>query len=482
RAHVKKLIATAAALTLSAALIVGIVAPTVYSITNPFLNGGNMAEVPNSADENAGAAPVKDMATIYKKDYSLHELEQIASSSFKKLNEVEYPASSAHYSVSAEYESAVTAFTDKIYRTTALKSEENFSFSPLGLYNTLSILSLASDNAATLAALNELLGMGGSDSRKQDFIDAYKTDFFLSETGTMQLYNGSFQTDRYTPNPSYISALTERFTEAYQLNFQDDNDVKTMFDWVDAKIGEKDFLTKEDLEIDENSALVLFSTLYFDVQWQNDFDDELTTEMNFYPQDGNAIRTEFMRHAYYGEAYDYGNYISCYDYYHNGIKVKYILPKDGKTDIYSLVNGVNFLTDDSSKKLNRGGDLIVNLSVPKFDFESGVMDFSDTLKACGLSSLFEEDSYSFNYAFADAIDTSVYLKYVKQKNKISFSEGGTEIKSVTSIGAKDDSAESAAPTPVVSVMTIDVTLNRPFIYVIYDSNDLPIYIGHVDKP
>ncbi|MBP5242680.1 MAG: hypothetical protein J6Z36_03215, partial [Clostridia bacterium] len=77
RANVKKLIATAAALTLSAALIVGVVAPTVYSITNPFLNGGNMAEAPNSIDENSSpdfstddsaAAPDAGAGEGYKPD------------------------------------------------------------------------------------------------------------------------------------------------------------------------------------------------------------------------------------------------------------------------------------------------------------------------------------------------------------------------------------------------------------------------------
>ena len=105
------------------------------------------------------------------------------------------------------------------------------------------------------------------------------------------------------------------------------------------------------------------------------------------------------------------------------------------------------------------------------------MDFSDVLKDCGLSYLFEENSHSFNYAFPDlGASESVHLKFVKQKNKVAFSEDGTTIKSVTM------SAEMPTSVGPMEIITVDVNLNKPFIYVIYDSNDLPIYVGHLDKP
>jgi serine protease inhibitor len=30
--------------------------------------------------------------------------------------------------------------------------------------------------------------------------------------------------------------------------------------------------------------------------------------------------------------------------------------------------------------------------------------------------------------------------------------------------------------------TLDVKLNQPFIYIIRDANDTPIFVGHVDNP
>ena len=40
-------------------------------------------------------------------------------------------------------------------------------------------------------------------------------------------------------------------------------------------------------------------------------------------------------------------------------------------------------------------------------------------------------------------------------------------------------AGSAAP---MENDTLDVDLNQPFIYIIRDINDTPIFVGHVDNP
>ena len=93
----------------------------------------------------------------------------------------------------------------------------------------------------------------------------------------------------------------------------------------------------------------------------------------------------------------------------------------------------------------------------------------------GLNELFDSNSQSLNHAFKNVEDSSIYLKWVKQKNAISFHEDGTTIRSLTfSMGA----AKSAAPM----VDVLEVKLDQPFIYIIYDSNDLPLYLGYVVHP
>ena len=71
-------------------------------------------------------------------------------------------------------------------------------------------------------------------------------------------------------------------------------------------------------------------------------------------------------------------------------------------------------------------------------------------------------------------DINVYLDWIKQKNEIQFNEDGTVFKTIAiSLGA-------GAAAPVVNEITIN--LNQPFIYVIYDTNGLPIQMGNIDNP
>lgn len=79
-----------------------------------------------------------------------------------------------------------------------------------------------------------------------------------------------------------------------------------------------------------------------------------------------------------------------------------------------------------------------------------------------------------NKAFTNLDENvSVYLKYVKQMNDIAFSESGTIIKSITMSSAGNKSSGYQEEI-------VEITLNKPFIYVIYDHNKLPIYVGTVN--
>ena len=97
----------------------------------------------------------------------------------------------------------------------------------------------------------------------------------------------------------------------------------------------------------------------------------------------------------------------------------------------------------------------------------------------GFSDIFNRNIDSFKNAFNDLKldDYNIYIQTMKQRNEVEFNEDGSMVKSVTqtSFGA----AMSAAPH---EHDTLEVDLNQPFIYIIRDINDTPIFVGHVDDP
>ena len=120
----------------------------------------------------------------------------------------------------------------------------------------------------------------------------------------------------------------------------------------------------------------------------------------------------------------------------------------------------------------------MDLTTPKFNISKEI-DFKTTLSSLGFEDIFKTNIDSFSNAFDIEKPSLInfYLQKIKQKNNIEFSEDGTIIKSLSmaTIGAT-----SAAP--ITELNTLEVKLNQPFIYIIKDINDLPIFVGHIDNP
>ena len=414
--------------------------------------------------------PIKTESSVelIKKSYKIHNTNINNADSFRALNNVIYPSNEKeHNQLDINYVDAIKSFSRNIY----LKNyaTENFSFSPFGLYSNLDLMSLSTDNQEVLLALDNVLGVN-TQTRRTNYPLTYKNNFYLNgEYGTMQLYNGVFLNSSYEANETYINSLSSYFTEAFSVNFANDSAVSKMLQWIDQKINEKNFLRKEDFEINTYSMMYIVNTLYFRNRWLSMYNEKESKQDVFYLDSGTKNAT-YMNHTVYSDLYDYDKYVSCYDAYQNGYKIQYIVPKDTKDDICELIKDVDFLHEDES---HLSTYKLIDLYVPKFTSEIKI-NFSNTLKQIGLNSLFE--GKVFNYVFDNLPENmEINLSFVKQKNKIEFNEDGTEIKSVTFSGMK---ATSAAP---IDLETYVVKLNQPFVYVIYDESDIPIYIGKLNN-
>ncbi len=399
---------------------------------------------------------------VYARHYTLNEVEAIQNSSFKSLNKITYPSGElSNYKVEDEYLSAIRDFSYNIYQ--AYDKKENFSFSPLSLYSNLEIISLSSKNNMVINEFDEILGLNRF-RRKENYRNLYRNNFFYNNDGSIQLYNGIFLSNEYEPNQNFINELQSYYTEAFQLDFKNEQDIELMLDWVNQKTNESNFIDKDFLNLNHDYLIYYFTTLYFNNYWRTKFFQSENTFDYFYPTDGVPYKTTYMNHSYNGKIYDYDKYYSVYDYYKNDLKIQYLIPKNSADNIYSLLSNINFINENEDNLVK--SPKIINLTLPKFTSTSSC-DFITTLKNVGFNHLFNNNS--LDGVFTDYHD--VTLSELKQKNKISFTEDGTTIKSVTmGAGAKN-----------TSILTYEIRLNQPFIYVIYDRNNLPLYIGHFDN-
>lgn len=409
---------------------------------------------------------IENSFKMSKRNYSIHELNLIESSSFKKLNEVTYPTSTqTHLSIDDEYRQSILDFSALLYNN--IDKEDNIILSPLSLYMNLNLIALSSTDTSIQEKLRNILQIRADDLT--NYRNMYENNYFSNESGTLQMYQAVFLSDDWMVNPDYPALLSKYYAEVYQLDFSSEEDIRKMLSWSDQKMGMQQYLTKDDLELSSISALYFMSALYFKQTWYNTFLTDDNTEELFY-QSGENVYTTFMNHTYYGSYYDYGDYISFSDHYRNQFRIQYLIPKKIDDDIFALTDGKNIFSEDESKRIS---DKIIRLSVPKFE-TTYTSDLKETLIAMGLYSLFDEQVNALDVPFTNTSDT-FYLSWMKQKNQIVFEEDGTTARSVSfSSGAK-------AAAPIEEENTIEIKLNQPFIYIIYDTNQLPLFVGTLTR-
>lgn len=426
----------------------------------------------------------EESVTEYKRSYSFNEIKNIEKNTFRKINDVTFPHSKnpVKTELTDDEVNAYANFSNNTYHALVNSSnQKNISYATVGLYSLLNELVEASSGEELTTDLNNLLGLD-STSRIAFYKKVMKANSFANKENTTQLKNAAFFNNRYDYNEDYVNTLTKLYCQAFQLSFK--NDVDKMVDWVNQAVNDSKFIDEKFLELSDDSELYLFSTLYFKNMWQDKYLAQDNVKDKFYLSNGSTISTTFMKHSYMVESYyDYGDYISVRDFYDQGnASITYLVPKKTKDNIFDLTKDVNFFLEDETKKVKDESEFpnwfTVNLKTPKFKLKCD-LNFKESLSDLGFAKMFDENYDSFKNAFndEDLLGYNMYISVMKQRNEVEFSEDGTIVKSVSMAGiSKSESA------PFIDSKTLDIDLNQPFIYIIRDINDTPIFVGHVDNP
>ena len=415
---------------------------------------------------------VDESPRIYDKSYSLSEKEKLDKETFKSLNSIKYPTKLIRQEISEEYKNALINFTYNIDEKG--NDKDNYSYSPMNLYSNLHLLSLGYKNEEMVKLFDEVLGIEAS-KRSAEYKKMYENNFKVNDDGTTQMYHGAFLSNGLDINEDYINSLTDNYVEAFSLDFTNDIDINLMLEWINNKMQDKNFFTKDDLYL-ENTIFYLFSALYFSQGWYRSFLNSDTYEDTFYMKDNQNKRVSYMHHTYSDEVYEYDKYFSFYDKYENGYRIQYVVSKDDDVSIDEAIKGQNiFIENPDNKKYIELGNteydsISIDLTVPKMDIKATIK-FNDILKEMGLGLIFNRDNRNLDNVFND--DQEKGIEVIGQKNHVVFNEDGTIIKSLSFAGAGNSS-------PGFYDDALKVKLDHPFIYVIYDYSGLPLFVGHVD--
>ncbi len=240
----------------------------------------------------------------------------------------------------------------------------------------------------------------------------------------------------------------------------------TINNWVsDQTEGRIEDLIPQGL-IDAMTRLVLTNAIYFNAAWQYPFNENSTSDGEFYLPDGATVTVPMMRQT---ESFGYaaGDNYQALELPYDGRELSMIilLPEAGYFKEFESMLDYQVLEEIIADITWRQ----VGLTMPKFEFDSE-FNLKTTLAAMGMPT-----------AFSGAADFSgmtgspdLYIDEVIHKAFVSVDEAGTEAAAATAVIMK---LTSMPEEPV------NVIVDHPFIFLIRDiETGTILFIGRVVNP
>ena len=219
--------------------------------------------------------------------------------------------------------------------------------------------------------------------------------------------------------------------------------------------------------VDATTRLVLTNAVYFNAAWAFPFPPERTADGVFHPLDGGDVTVPMMRQS---EAFGYasGPGYQAVELPYDGRELSMVILLPDQDEFEAIEES---LDAEMLKSVITGVERRqVDLTMPTFEFESE-FSLNDALAALGMGVAFSGDSdFSGMTGGRDLL-----ISDVVHKAFVAVDEAGTEAAAATAVVMRE---MAVAPDE-----TIEVVVNRPFIFAIRDiSTGAILSIGRVVDP
>ena len=274
----------------------------------------------------------------------------------------------------------------------------------------------------------------------------------------------------FVPEQSFLQINADYYgAEIYEAPFEDPGTVGEINRWCREKT--KDMIPEIIDQIPEDTVMYLINALAFEAEWEHPYEEAgQSGKENFTDAAGKTGEVPFL----YGEESQYledGEAVGFTKSYAGGrYAFAAILPEEGTTPEEYL----NTLTGEKLTGLLREPQICtVHTAMPKFETEYE-KELSDVLKEMGMPLAFTERA-DFSAMGSNASGDPPCINRVLHKTFISVGEKGTRAGAVTAVEMKNECAvEEENPRYV--------TLDRPFLYMIFDrETETVIFMGILNK-
>lgn len=401
----------------------------------------------------------------------------------KAVSVAEYPDYEWEYRQNAEQTQIqlLDFFSSSIRTTLSGASGANQAYSPINLYMALAVTAeLTGSNTRT--QILDQLNIDSIDTLRAQANELWNACYRDGNNHTL-LANSLWLDNGLDYNQDTMDALAEiYYTSVYQGDLGSSKTNKAIRAWLNNQTNGllKQEIQNAGIQPDPNTipVLALYSTVYFQAKWSDtvQFSAANNTADTFHAPSGKVACTfmnkkELESNYYWGK--DFG---AIYLNMKGDNQMWLILPDEDKTVDDVLTSGEYLqaiLSPESyySEEENTNRKYMkINLSLPKFDIRANG-DLKEDLQAMGITDIFDSRA-----DFTASVESSipVWITNVNQATRVAIDEEG-----VTAASYIEFPAAGAAPPPEE---IIDFILDRPFIFVITNTYNLPLFAGVVNEP
>ena len=258
------------------------------------------------------------------------------------------------------------------------------------------------------------------------------------------------------------------YASVYRQDLSSQRAVKDIRAWLNNNTGGLLESAVQEIQLPPEAVLALYSTIYFQAKWSDEFQAANNTQDTFHGLSGNTTAT-FMNkklnqmYYYWGESYGAVS-LSL----KNNSTMWFILPDEDKSISQVLAEGefLDMIITPWSERENVQY-MKVNLSVPKFDIQTS-RNLRGGLENMGITDLFQYGQADFSEAF----EAPVFMTAANQAVRVKIDEQGVKAAAYIELPA------AGAPMPPEEI--IDFILNRPFLFVIAGNGGIPLFAGAVN--
>ncbi len=340
-------------------------------------------------------------------------------------------------------------------------TQENKAFSPINLYMAMAVTAELSGGNSQLLELLNAADLEALRTQTNLVWNACYND----KNNQCLLANSVWLREDVDYNKEILDLLAENyFTSSYEANFGSTATNRAITSWLNGQTG--NLLKGETAKINlpAETVFALYATVYYQAKWSDEFSALSNTKGIFHGTTESSctfMNKQGMIGTYYwGE--DYGAVtLSLKD----GSTMWLILPDEDKTISDVLSAGEYLLAMCATIENHKS--MKINLSLPKFDITSNC-DLKQELQAMGVTDIFERED-----CFASFLEGPAWISAVNQATRVAIDEKGVTAASYIEIPG----AGAAMPPEEV----IDFIVDRPFIFVITNRYDLPLFAGVVNQ-